>query len=174
MIGRVIPALDPMQNRSASERTQLLAFLDAQRAEVEEALTGLADAQARERLVPSLTSPLAILKHLVFVEQNWFHHVLAGRSRTDVGIADDSQDSWVLTDDDTVEGLLADYRRVCLEAREIVASYDLDEVRTHRFMGEVSLRFVLLHMIRETARHAGHADILREQVLAGPVVRMES
>lgn len=156
---------DLAAHRTGDERHQLLAFLDDGRAEVLEAVSGLSDAQARERRVASLTCPLAILKHLVFVEQNWFHHVLAGRSREEVGIVDDSQDSWVLDDTDTVAGLRGEYRRVCAEAREIVAAYDLAEVRTHRSMGEVSVRFVLLHMIRETARHAGHADILREQVL---------
>lgn len=158
--------LDPMDHRTGDERSTLLALLDDSRAEAVRAVEGLTDEQARRRLVPSLTTPLAILTHLAFVERNWFHHNLEGRSRADVGIPEDGADSWRPDDGLTLAEAVADYERACDEAREIVAQHDLDEVLTHRFMGGVSLRFVLLHVVRETSRHAGHADILREQLLA--------
>lgn len=144
----------------------LLAFLDDSRAELVGAVVGLADGQARQRLVPSLTSPLSVLRHLVFVEQVWFHSLVQGRPRAEVCLVEDAEDSWVLSEDDTVEGLLELFGRVCQRSREIMVGRDLDEVVTHRRMGELTLRFVVVHVIREHARHAGHVDVLREQIEA--------
>lgn len=61
-----------------------------------------------------------------------------------------------------MERLAADYQQVCARSREIVARYDLDHVVPHPQLGEVSVRWILVHLIEETARHVGHADILRE------------
>ena len=62
--------------------------------------------------------------------------------------------------------MVAEYRRVCAEAREIASPYALDDLVLHNRRGPLTLRWLYLHMIEEVARHAGHADILREQVLA--------
>ena len=64
----------------ADERTQLEAFLDTNRDELVETLDGLTEEQARRRLVPSLTTPLGLLKHVTWAEQVWFHVALAGRT----------------------------------------------------------------------------------------------
>ncbi len=61
--------------------------------------------------------------------------------------------------------LLGRYDDQCSRSRAIAASYDLDHVVSHPALGQVSLRWIMVHMIEETARHAGHADILREQIL---------
>jgi Protein of unknown function (DUF664) len=151
----------------ADERTQIEQFLETNRDELVEAVEGLTDEQARRRLVPSLTTPLGLLKHVTWAEQVWFHVGLAGRTRDELGIPHDNDPSWELTDDDTVASVVAEYRRVCAEAREIASAYALDDLVEHNRRGPLTLRWLYLHMIEEIARHAGHADILREQILAG-------
>ena len=154
------------QTLIGSERAQLLAFLQDNRAEVVALLDGLTEDQARARLVPSATTLLGIVKHCAFVERVWFHVSLAGRSREEVGIPYDGDESWVLTDEDTVASVVTDYRAAWAEADEIAAPYDLDDLAVHNRRGPLTLRWIYVHMVEELARHAGHGDILREQVLA--------
>jgi hypothetical protein len=149
-----------------SERALLLAFVHDNRTEVVALLTGLTEEQERARLVPSATTLLGIVNHCAFVERVWFHVSLAGRSRTEVGIPERADDSWVLDDDDTIESVVADYRAAWTEADEIAAAYDLDDLATHNRRGPLSLRWIYVHMVVARARHGGHGDILREQVLA--------
>ncbi len=151
----------------ADQRAQLETILESNRAELIEVLEGLSDEQARTRLVPSLTSPLALLKHACTVERVWFHVAFVGRTRAELGIPEDVHDSFVLGPDDTVASVLREYRSASAEAREIAASYDLEDHALHNRRSPVSLRWIYLHMIQELARHAGHGDILREQILAG-------
>ena len=150
-----------------SERAQLLAFVHDNRVEVAALLDGLTDDQARARLVPSATTLLGIVKHCAFVERVWFHVSLAGRSRAEVGIPEDADDSWVLSADDTVESVLADYRAAWAEADQIATPYDLDDLAVHNRRGPLTLRWIYVHMVEELARHAGHGDILREQLISG-------
>ena len=154
----------------AVERTQVEQFLDTNRDELVEAVEGLTEEQARRRLVPSLTTPLGLLKHVTWAEQVWFHVGLAGRTREELGLPLENDPSWTVTDEDTVAGVVADYRRVCAEAREIASAYALDDLVLHNRRGPLTLRWLYLHMIEEVARHAGHADILREQILAADAV----
>lgn len=152
---------------TGSEREQLEAFLNDNRLEVVGVLEGLTEEQARRRLVPSLTSPLSIVKHAVFVEKVWFHVALAGRTRAELGIPEAAEESWYLTPDDTVASVLAEYRQAWAEADEIAAAYDLDDLAQHNRRGPLTLRWIYAHMIEELARHAGHGDILREQIFHG-------
>lgn len=147
-----------------SEREQLEAFLNDNRLEIVGVLDGLTEEQARRRLVPSLTSPLSIVKHAVFVEKVWFHVALAGQSREELGIPEAAEESWYLTPDDTVESVLAAYRQAWAEADEIAAAFGLDDLAQHNRRGPLTLRWIYAHMIEELARHAGHGDILREQI----------
>ncbi len=148
------------------ERVQLDAFLADYRTEIVRGLDGLTDEQARRRLVPSLTCPLSIVKHCAFVERVWFQVVIAERTRDSVGIPESAEDSWVVVDTDTVGSVLADYRAACAESVAIAAEHGLDDVQTWSRRGPLTVRWIYLHMIEELARHAGHADILREQILA--------
>lgn len=152
---------------TGTEREQLEAFVHDNRLEILAVLDGLTEEQARRRLVPSLTSPLAIVKHAAFVEKVWFHVSLAGRSRAEVGIPEAAEDSWLLADGDTVESVRAEYRRAWAEADEIAAAYALDDLAQHNRRGPLTLRWIYTHLVEELARHAGHGDILREQILAG-------
>jgi uncharacterized damage-inducible protein DinB len=154
----------------ADERTQVEEYLDTNRDELVEALEGLTEEQARRRLVPSLTTLLGLVKHVTWAEQVWFHVGLAGHTREELGIPHENDPSWELDEQDTVASVLAEYRRVCAEAREIAAPYTLDDLVLHNRRGPLTLRWLYLHMIEEIARHAGHADILREQILAADAV----
>jgi ketopantoate reductase len=154
------------QTLTGSERAQVLAFVHDNRTEVAALLDGLTEEQARARLVPSATTLLGIVKHCAFVEKVWFHVSLAGRSRGEVGIPEAAEDSWLLVPGDTVESVRAAYLAAWAEAEEIAAPYDLDDLAVHNRRGPLTLRWVYVHLVEELARHAGHGDILREQVLA--------
>ncbi|MFC4564484.1 DinB family protein [Nocardiopsis mangrovi] len=150
---------------TGGERETLEAFLDYLRDAVVRKISGAGEAEARRRLVPSHTTLAGMLPHLCLVEKNWFHRTLTGRTRAEVGIdLPGPDDSWTVPEDATVAGLIAEYERVCERSREIAAGYALGDRASHEQVGEVSLRWILVHMIEETGRHAGHADIIREQL----------
>ncbi|WP_204163836.1 DinB family protein [Nocardioides solisilvae] len=148
------------------ERALLEKMLDDQRREVARLLDGLDEEAARARLVPSLTTPLGLVKHATFVEQVWFHSRVAGVPRRELGIPATVDESFGLTDQDTVAAVLARHRAACEHSRAVAAVHELDE-EWEWHGARVSLRFVHLHMIAELARHAGHGDILVEQLRAG-------
>ncbi len=149
-----------------SEREQVLAFVDDSRDEIARLLDGLTEEQARARLVPSETTLLGLVRHASFVEKVWFHQTVAGRTRADIGIPDHPHDSFLLAGDDTIASVTADYATARSEADDIAAGIGLDELVVHNRRGPMTLRWVYVHLVEELARHAGHGDILREQVLA--------
>lgn len=151
---------------TAGEREQLESFLHDNRVEIATLLDGLTEEQARRRLVPSLTTLLGLVKHAAFVERMWFDVALAGRSRAEVGLPDIVDESFEPAVDDTVDSVTQLYRQAWADAVQVAAHYALDDLAMHNRRGPVSLRWIYLHMIRELARHAGHGDILREQVLS--------
>jgi uncharacterized damage-inducible protein DinB len=149
----------------ADERQVLEAFLDIQRQAVRNKVVGLSEQDARRRLVPSQTTLVGLLKHLAAVERGWFQRVLGGRSEREIaGNSRGDQPSWQVSTDQAVAEVVAEYDQACAESREVAAAHDLDDTGGHRRFGKVSLRWIYAHMIEETARHAGHADILREQI----------
>lgn len=149
-----------------SEREQIESFVHDQRKEIAGLLEGLTEEQARRRLVPSLTTLLGLVKHAAFVERVWFDVALAGLTRAQIGIPETVDESFTLTDEDTVESTLADYRQACTDSERTAAAFALDDLAMHNRRGPLSLRWIYLHMTEELARHAGHGDILREQILA--------
>lgn len=151
---------------TAVGRDALEQMLDCQRAEIVAILDGLTEEEARRRLVPSLTTPLGLVKHATFVEKVWFHSRVAGRSRHDVGLPDTIDDSFRLTDDDTIAAVCTRFESACVDSRAIVARHDDLEEQFSWRLGPLSLRFIYTHMIQEYARHAGHGDILIEQITA--------
>ena len=151
------------------ERATLQAFVDDQRAAIAALLDGLTEEEARRSLVPSLTTPASIVKHCVFVEQVWFQVGLAGRTRVELGLPDSVDDSFLLDAGDTVESLVREYRTACAESDRIASQHSLDDLVLHNRRSPLTLRWVYAHMVRELARHAGHGDILREQILAARV-----
>jgi uncharacterized damage-inducible protein DinB len=149
-----------------SEREQIEAFLEDNRTEMLGLLDGLDEDQARRRLVPSKTSLLALVKHAVFVEKVWFPVAIEGRSRENIGCPVDADASFDLTEVDTIASVTVAYRAAAEESRRIAAAHDLDDLAQHNRRGPLTLRWILVHMVEELARHTGHGDILREQILA--------
>ena len=138
----------------------LVAFLDYLRESVILKLDGLSEEQAREPGVPSGTSLLWLVKHLALVERAWFQFAFAGRHGSVVG-----EDG--IEDSDTIASVVADYRESFAASNDVVAGCDdLDKLCAQRSTAPqpMSMRWVLVHMVEETGRHAGHADILRERI----------
>ncbi len=149
-------------------RVQLEEFVEVHREALQHSLDGLTQEQARRSLVPSATTLLGLVKHATFVERVWFDQAVTGRSRAEIGIPETVDESFALADDDTVASVLRAYREACEASRAAIAHLDVDDVLPGNRRGPVPLRWVLLHVVRELAQHCGHADILREQVLASP------
>jgi len=149
------------------ERTQLDAFVEEYRSALEATLDGLTEEQARRHLVPSATTLLGLLKHVTSMQRVWFEECVGGTPRRELGLVGSSDDSFRLTDDDTVASVTAAHREACATARVVVGALPLDAVVTGHPAGPRTLRWVYLQVLRELAHHCGHADILREQVLAG-------
>ncbi len=149
------------------ERTQLEAFVDDYRSAIDATLDGLSDEQARTRLVPSATTLLGLVKHVTWMQRVWFEECIAGTSRLQLGLVRSPDESFQLADDDTIGTVIAAHRQACATARAIVAEFSLDAVVTGHRSGPRTVRWVYLQVLRELAHHCGHADILREQILAG-------
>lgn len=145
---------------------QLEEFLDQHRQAMYDSVEGLTEEEARRRLVASLTTLLGLVKHVTFVERVWFDEAVTGRSRAEIGIPTTVDESFTLAPEDTIESIRASYAEACDASRAAAAALDIDGVVTGNRRGPLPLRWVYLHMLREIAQHCGHADILREQVLA--------
>jgi hypothetical protein len=146
------------------ERELLTGFLDWYRAVVERKAEGLTLAQASEPMTPSGLSVLGIVKHLAWVEQLWLQARFAADGPPDP--LGDNSVTFELIGADTVESVLAGYRDQVDRGRAIAARASLDDVSAyeHPVFGQVSLRWVLVHLLEETARHAGHLDLMRERI----------
>jgi Protein of unknown function (DUF664) len=150
---------------TAGERELLEGFLEYHRHVVSGKLRGLSEEDARRHLVPSSTTSIGLVKHAAAVERNWFQHHLAGRPREQIaGNAWGDAASWDVAEDETIADVIAEYEGSCAESRRIAAGFALDHTVPDDRMGRVSLRWIYVHIIREHARHIGHADILREQI----------
>jgi len=149
-------------------RAQFEFFLDEHRAALNGCMDGLTEEQARRRLVPSRTTLLGLVKHATFVEKVWFDEAVTGRTRAEIGIPATPDETFILDDGDTIASVQAAHREACDASRTAAARLGLDDTLTGNRRGPLPLRWVYLHMLRELAQHCGHADILREQILAVP------
>ncbi|WP_439660878.1 DinB family protein [Lentzea sp. HUAS TT2] len=147
----------------ADERATYTALLDYLRATIELKVEGLADADAARPVLPSkLTTAAGVVKHVRWVEHHWFEVVLAGRASRAPYTMEDPDADWRVEEDETLAGFLADYRAQCEVSREVLAGLALDAEVPFRGDRVVSARWVLAHVIEETARHAGQLDVVRE------------
>ena len=149
----------------AGERETLEGFLEYHRRVIGGKLRGLSEEDARRRLVPSLTTLLGLVSHAAAVERNWFQHYLGGKPRDKIdGNARGDAPSWDVGTDKTIADVIAEFDAACATSRQIAAGFTLDQTVPRDQQGQVSLRWIYVHIIREHARHIGHADILREQI----------
>ena len=156
--------MSTIKTSDATERDALCAFLDKQRDALIRKIEGVSDADARKTPTVSSLSLLNLIKHSAVWERRWFQIIFDGRDFPDEWptVEEDEDSDFYLGDDDTVESLLAYYAEQAAVSREISRTADLDRPCARPRMVDRDLRWVLLHMIEETARHAGHADIIRE------------
>jgi hypothetical protein len=154
---------------TSDERTQLTGWLDLQRSFVRMKCEGLSEEDAHRKVVP--TSPLmtmaGLVAHLRWNEYSWFQLNLAG-------VPDTGQTPWteggnpdaeMFVDDVPLAQLLSEYDAECASSNAVIAGASLDDVEKglYALKGEAaSLRYILCHMLEETARHLGHLDIIRE------------
>jgi uncharacterized damage-inducible protein DinB len=158
------PPTADQPDSTGSERQVLEAFLDFHRQVLVSKVDGISENEARHRRVPSKTTLAGLIKHMIGVERGWFQEVLAGRKPEDIGPnVGGGEESWELAENETVSSLVKEYEQTCEQSRQTAARFALDDAVPEPDMGQVSLRWVYVHMIEETARHVGHADILREQ-----------
>ena len=144
----------------------LSAFLDRYRETILWKLDGLTTEQASARLVPSASTLLGIVKHLAYVERGWFPIYFAG-GPVNYPWPENEPDQDIdfrVSATDTIESVSALYEQEIARSREIVDGASLDDLSKEQDRGPRTLRWIMVHMIEETARHAGHADILREQI----------
>jgi uncharacterized damage-inducible protein DinB len=156
---------------STDERTLLLGFLDQQRYAVKLTAYGLSDEQAGTTPTASALTIGGLIKHLTRAERGWLNTVRQTPASGDR--AQDYADGFRFDPDETLESVIADYDAAARETRETIEAVDdLNQAvpvpkGVPWFPADVdawSVRWVLLHLIEETARHAGHADIVRESI----------
>ena len=144
------------------ERAMLESMLDTYRATVVNKVAGLTDAQAFTAAVPpSSLTPATVVKHLAGTERFWFSIDFAGRDVDWPWPDHDRHGNFRIEPGDTLATIVADYLRECAESSRAIADADLEDAARGEGM-DFTLRFALLHMIEETARHCGHLDLLRE------------
>ncbi|SHG61112.1 DinB family protein [Streptoalloteichus hindustanus] len=148
------------------ERSALLAFLDRQRVALRATLDGLTEEQARATPSASSLSLAGLLRHVIRTERRWVVAGLAGRPLPGLWpIEGWGEVEFAPTEADTVPALLDAYEAAAKETAEIVAGVeDLGQACAAPECAHWSARWVLHHLIEETARHAGHADIIRESL----------
>ncbi|MBQ0994675.1 DinB family protein [Micromonospora sp. PSH03] len=149
-----------------SAQKQFEAFIDEHRRALNGYLDGLTEEQARRSLVPSRTTLLGLVKHAAFVEKVWFDEAVTCRPRAEIGIPATPDESFILDDGDTIASIQRAHREACEASRRATAPLGLDDLLRGNRRGPLPLRWVYLHVLRELAQHCGHAEILREQILA--------
>jgi hypothetical protein len=149
---------------ATEQRLRIEELIDEYRTALHDSLDGLTEDEARRRLVPSKTTLLGLVKHVTFVEGVWFDQAITGRTYAEIGIASTVDGSFMLREDDTIESVQLAYRERCEKSRTALAGLRSDGIVEGR--GARPVWALELQVLRELAQHAGHADILREQILA--------
>lgn len=150
---------------AADEKTTLEGMLDHYRALLLDICSGLPEDQLRRPMVPSGTSLLGIIKHLSFVERSWFQERV-GNEPFELPFDPDADPDadWRIEENETAEDVFSMYRASINRSRQTMANKSLDDLVESPHRRGYSVRWVLAHMLEETARHTGHADILRELI----------
>ena len=149
----------------ADERTQLVGWLDRQRAIVQMRCEGLSDADAHRSVLPGslLMTMAGAVSHLRWVEHCWFEVVFLGRPAAGPRFGDGPEEAGPMVSGPPLDRLLAGYACQCALSNEIAAAHSLDDVGKHQGFraAAATLRWILIHLVEETARHAGRMDAIR-------------
>ncbi|PRH79129.1 mini-circle protein [Streptomyces solincola] len=152
----------------ADERTQLTGWYQLQRSIVHFKCEGLSEADARRAVLPDSPSMTVagIVSHLRWVEHCWFEVLfLGGDPSVNPSFDEEVEDADLMPAEGVpLEQLLAEYAEQCARSDEIIAAHALETTGRHPDFtsARASLRWMVLHMVEETARHAGHLDTIRE------------
>jgi uncharacterized damage-inducible protein DinB len=153
-----------------TERETLVGYLDWYRELMIDKASGLTGAQANARLMPSTLTLIGLIHHLAYVEHWWFHEFFEGSDALEPWASADweKHPDWELTVASELEPsvVIERYRNAFEASQRIISETDsLEQLSVMDRNGEHrSLRWILAHMIEETARHAGHADLIRESI----------
>jgi uncharacterized damage-inducible protein DinB len=153
--------IDPPFN--GNEREQLTAFLDYHRRTVLWKVEGLSDSDLRRTMTPSGLTLLGVIKHLAYVERSWFQDIFAGEDVSFPWTDEDPNADFRIEPAETTEDILTLYQAETERSRAIVAASSLD-ASAQRGKDKPLLRWIVIHMIEETARHNGHIDLMREAI----------
>ncbi|WP_028812992.1 DinB family protein [Streptomyces flavidovirens] len=148
---------------TGGEKESLQVSLDRHRDAVLWKLDGLDDERLRRPMTPSGTSLLGLVKHLASVEYGWFCTTF-GRESEPLWFDPFKGEDIVVADGESTSDIVEFYGRARAAADRAVAELDLDTLGTSWSGNTVSMRWVLIHMLEDTVRHAGHMDILRELI----------
>lgn len=155
----------------ADERTQLTGWLDMQRSVVHWKCEGLSAEGAHRAVLPGspLMTMAGVVSHMRWVEHLWFEIVLMGRAEEGPWFEEGPEDADMRVAGVSLDRLLSEYAQQCAVSDAIIADHALDDVarRPGPSGAAPSLRWILFHMIEETARHAGHMDAMRELIDGG-------
>jgi hypothetical protein len=147
---------------AADECTMLDAFLEWHQQTVLLKIAGLSESDLRRSIVPSGVTPLGMVKHLAYVHRFWFRIVFVNEPGLPLPWSKDDPDAdWRIEPSDTTEAIIALYREEVAQARAISAAASLDAMAQNPLRPR-SLRWIMVHMVEEVARHNGHLDIIRE------------
>ncbi|HYM49940.1 MAG TPA: DinB family protein, partial [Candidatus Limnocylindrales bacterium] len=153
MEAKVVPHERVPVPRTGAEKAMLCAFLDRYRETMIWKLKGLSKEQASRRLVPSGSTLLGVVKHLAYVERGWFQGDVAGQPIAFPWKEGEPDRDFLVEPSDTIESIVSLYEGEIAKSRAIVERASLDDL-SHEDDPH-SLRWILIHMIEETARHAG-------------------
>lgn len=152
---------------TGDEKESLYVALDRHRDVVLWKLEGLDEEQARRPMTPSGTSMLGLVKHLAAVEYGWFCETFGRETEPLPDVDADPNADLRAEPNESFADIVAFYGRARKAADLVIGELDVDETGTSWSGNTVSMRWVLIHMIEETARHAGHLDIIRELIDGG-------
>jgi uncharacterized damage-inducible protein DinB len=155
--------LPPFPAGEVPEREMLEGYLHWYRVVVVRKVEGLPRDLALRPIEPGILSALGIVKHLGWVERNWSRRAILGEEYPVPWNDADPDADLRIEDDETVESVVAFYRSEWEAADAIWSARSLDDTGLDHGR-PVSIRWILVHMIEETARHAGHLDLITEQL----------
>lgn len=149
-------------DRLADERRTLTDQLAYHRETLLMKVDGLDDATLRRPMTPSGLNLLGLVRHLTVTEHGWFLSIYGGEPDPYLPLDEHPGAEFSVGADESTEEVVELYRSTCSRADAVIAAGDLDDVVTTPWGAEVNLRAILVHLLQETARHNGHADLMRE------------
>lgn len=149
-----------------AEKETLNGFLNYYRDLILEICSGLPEDDLRRPMVPTGTTLIGLVKHLSYVEWGWFREIMAGEDITYPFDTSDPTCDFRLDDGETISDVIDTYGEARKLSDAIIDEHQLEDIATgeHPSGDSYNLRWIMLHMLEEYARHAGHCDILREMI----------